>query len=205
VVEDGQVTCRNRKLQKGMSKRLELVRTEGKGWGVVAAEVCAVPPRTCTQNCFRLSLHCRETHARLTHALAFCVSQNINAGDFVIEYVGEHISAAEAERRKHLSSLADTYMMEIGGGGRGGGVVIDAFAMRNLAACINFSCEPNLEFRPVGTAHGDRRIPRVGFFARRDIKVGDELGYLRDASATSKSKWSTLQCMCGAKTCRGWL
>lgn len=122
----------------------------------------------------------------------------------MIEYVGEHISADEAERRKQLSTLADTYMMEIGSGGRGG-VVIDAFAMRNLAACINFSCEPNLELRPVGTAHGDRRIPRVGFFAKRDIKVGDELGYLRDASATGKKSWSNLPCMCGARTCRGWL
>ena len=48
--------------------------------------------------------------------------------------------------------------------------------MRNVAACINFSCAPNLEFKPVGTAHADRRFPRVGFFALRDIAMGEELG-----------------------------
>ena len=32
------MTCPNRKLQKGLGKRLELVPTPGKGWGVVAAE-----------------------------------------------------------------------------------------------------------------------------------------------------------------------
>ena len=49
--------------------------------------------------------------------------ESINQGDFVIEYVGEYVSPAEAERRSALSPLAGDYMMELPGrgGGSGGG------------------------------------------------------------------------------------
>ena len=69
-------------------------------------------------------------------------AEQIIEGDFVIEYVGEYISQDEARRRAELSPLAGDYMMELPGRGGGGGgahvVTIDAYAMRNVAACINF-------------------------------------------------------------------
>ena len=65
--------------------------------------------------------------------------------------------------------------------------------------------EPNLEFRPVGAAHGDRRFPRVGFYAVRPIQTGEELGYRRDPSATTQAKFSHRPCHCGAGSCRKWL
>ena len=55
--------------------------------------------------------------------------------------MGEHISLDEATRRSALSPLAGDYMMELRGSGGGGGanvVTIDAYAMRNVAACISF-------------------------------------------------------------------
>ena len=68
--------------------------------------------------------------------------EQIIEGDFVIEYVGEYISLDEARRRAELSPLAGDYMMELPGRGGGGGgahvVTIDAYAMRNVAACIDF-------------------------------------------------------------------
>ena len=164
-------TCGNRRLQCGLPMRLELVRTEGKGWGVKAGELIA-------------------------------------KGDFVIEYVGEYISAAEADRRATLSERAAEYQMDIGAarGGGGSNVIIDAYAMRNLAACINFSCDPNLEKRPIWASHGDRRFPRVGFFAKREINQGEELGYRRDENATTvKRRNGATQCRCGAANCSGWI
>eukprot|EP00908_Phaeocystis_cordata_P006389 Transcript_17001.p6 GENE.Transcript_17001~~Transcript_17001.p6 ORF type:complete len:281 (+),score=105.30 Transcript_17001:3999-4841(+) len=130
----------------------------------------------------------------------------IKEGEFVVEYVGEYISAAEAERRSTLSPVAGEYMMELPGRGNGGGkagvVTIDAFAMRNIAACINFSCDPNLTMDPVTAAHGDAAFPRVGFFAKRDIGPGDELGYRRDKNAISNAK-RVGDCRCGAPRCSG--
>ena len=101
-------------------------------------------------------------------------------------------------------------MMELTRSGGGGGadiVTIDAYAMRNVAACINFSCDPNLDFYPVGTPHGDRAYPRVGFFARRTINKGDELGYQRDKNSFSmrSKRENGKKCECGAKGCCGWV
>ena len=53
----------------------------------------------------------------------------------------------------------------------------------------------------MGTPHGDRAFPRVGFFAKRDINKGEELGYLRDKnnfSMRSKMANGAKKCECGA-------
>ena len=60
----------------------------------------------------------------------------------------------------------------------------------------------------MGTPHGDRAFPRVGFFAKRDINKGEELGYLRDKnnfSMRSKMANGAKKCECGANKCFGWV
>jgi len=124
----------------------------------------------------------------------------IQAGEFVCEYVGEIITAAEAERREAACPAAGLYHFELSGGR----FLIDAFAVRNVAAFINFSCDPNLEPRRLDALSGDKSLPRVGFFARRDIKTGDELGYRRDPNATTrKNRSGSIVCLCGSKNCVG--
>ena len=82
--------------------------------------------------------------------------------------------------------------------------MIDAFAVRNIAAFINFSCDPNLEMKGIASASGDGRIKRVGFFARRVIHAGDELCYRRDKNAVSaRSRHGSARCFCGATNCMG--
>ena len=84
--------------------------------------------------------------------------------------------------------------------------VIDAIAVRNVAAFINFSCDPNLELRKVEGAHGNRKSPRAAFFAKEDIQTGQELGYRRDPSATSKRMFDRDRpCYCGKRNCRGFI
>ena len=137
-------------------------------------------------------------------------NEYINKDEFVVEYVGELISEAEAQRRVAACPVAGTYHMEIGLGRSGtatrggGGVIIDAYAVRNIAAFINFSCDPNLEMRPIESPSGDRQLPRVGFFAKEDISPGTELGYRRDQNATSKrSRQGALPCLCNSTKCVG--
>jgi len=131
---------------------------------------------------------------------------DISKGDFVIEYVGEVISAAENERRERACEEAWSYTFTLtAASGKGDNYYIDAHAVRNLAAFINFGCAPNLEVRLVPSLTGDKRLTRVAFFAKRFIERGEELTYLRDPSATSRSKWSEIPCKCGAKPCRGFI
>ena len=127
-------------------------------------------------------------------------AQWIRKGSFVIEYVGEYISSEEAERRVRLCPRNDDYLFT----SPGSSVIIDAYAVRNLAAFMNFSCQPNLEARPVKAEHGDSRMQKVAFFAKEDIDKGTELTYRRDPSASLKaSRARGRKCECGAEKCVG--
>ena len=130
---------------------------------------------------------------------------HIPKGDFVVEYVGELISVEESHRREALCPESGSYFFNVPASRSGASAaVIDAYAVRNVAAFINFSCEPNLEVRPIAAPSGDKRMRRVAFFAARDIKAGDELGYRRDPNAcSSRSRDASIRCSCGSKLCHG--
>lgn len=80
------------------------------------------------------------------------------AGARVIEYTGERITTAEADRRggRYLFAVDDRW-------------VIDARDRDNLARYINHACRPNCEARQVGR--------RIWIYARRPIAPGEELTY----------------------------
>lgn len=73
-------------------------------------------------------------------------AEDIAEGEFVIEYIGEVISEDEKERREENCEAAWSYTFTITTQNRlGERCYIDAHAIRNLAAFINFGCDPNLE------------------------------------------------------------
>ena len=75
-----------------------------------------------------------------------------------MEYIGEIISNAEADRRstKYLFELDSKH-------------VIDGVTRENTARYINHFCKPNVEAEVVRG--------QIKFFAMRNIKAGEELGY----------------------------
>jgi SET domain-containing protein len=79
-------------------------------------------------------------------------------GARVIEYTGERITAAEADRRR------GRYLFEIDATW-----TIDGKDRDNLARYINHACRPNCEPRVIGR--------RVVIYARRAIRPGEELTY----------------------------
>jgi len=167
--------CGNRQWQRGVAKELVLIQANyaGGGWGVKAGE-------------------------------------NIEKGEFVCEYLGELVTDAELTRRESLNQgSAGDYTFQYGkstctgADGITSKVHIDAYTVRNVAAFINFRCDPNLVSRQLQTQGEDPNFTRLGFFAKTNIKTGDELGYLRDLDANSHSKYSGVQCKCGASKCRG--
>ncbi|XP_061863808.1 histone-lysine N-methyltransferase EHMT1-like [Colius striatus] len=120
--------------------------------------------------------------------------EDIPAGTFVCEYVGEVISDAEAELRE------DTYLFDLDNEA-GDVYCIDARFYGNIGRFINHHCEPNVFAARVFTSHQDVRFPRLVFFSARDIRAGEQLGfdYKEDFWAV---KGKSFSCKCGSGRCK---
>lgn len=113
----------------------------------------------------------------------------------IIEYKGELISEAEADRRysKRHEHSPHTMLFSIDGG-----MVIDATRRGNAARWINHSCAPNCKIEEEGA--------RVFIDARRDIRPGEELTYdynLQIGERHTKTAKREHACFCRARRCRG--
>jgi hypothetical protein len=119
----------------------------------------------------------------------------IKKGARIIEYIGERISHAEADRRYERKGNDDGHTFLFIASNR---TVIDATDGGNDARFINHSCNPNCE-----TVIEQNR---VFVEAIRSIKPGDELGYdyqLTWDSTDEPEDLALYSCRCGAPKCRG--
>ncbi len=130
------------------------------------------------------------------HGTGVYAARKIPAGTKIFEYVGELISAEEADRRHPVNpdDPFHTFFFALGNGD-----VIDGGVGGNEAKWINHSCEPNCETEETAEY-------RVYVVALRDIKRGEELyydyGLVLDERLTKKVK-AQYQCLCGTPACRG--
>ena len=114
----------------------------------------------------------------------------------IIEYVGERITKAEAQRRE------DRRLARLAAGGDGCVYIfecterydIDGQVSWNPARRINHSCAPNCE-----SQQGRRGIWIV---AKRDIAPDEELTY---DYGFPYSEWREHPCRCGAANCAGYI
>lgn len=116
----------------------------------------------------------------------------IKQGEFVVEYVGEVIDDKTCEERlwnmKHRGET-NFYLCEINRD-----MVIDATYKGNKSRFINHSCQPNTEMQK-WRIEGETRI---GIFATRDIKRGEELTYDYQFVQFGADQ----DCYCGALSCK---
>ena len=113
----------------------------------------------------------------------------------IIEYKGELISDAEADRRysRLHENSPHTMLFSVDGG-----LVIDATRRGSAARWINHSCAPNCEI--------EEENSRVFIEARRDIRPGEELTYdynLQIGERHTRAAKRDHACFCGARRCRG--
>ena len=133
------------------------------------------------------------------HGKGVFVAKPIKKGEAIIEYKGERISWKLAEKR-HPHDPKDpnhTFYFSLEDGR-----VIDAKYGGNAARWINHSCKPSCETRE-DTFDGE---PRVFIYAKRALKVGEELFYdysLDIEGKITKQMKKDYECRCGAKKCRG--
>jgi SET domain-containing protein len=120
----------------------------------------------------------------------------IPAGTRIIEYVGERITKAEADRREQ-ARLAQR------DAGRDGCVYvfelnarhdIDGNVSWNPARLINHTCEANCEPQVIRG--------RIWIVALHDIAMGEELGYDYGFDFTD---WQEHPCRCGTAACAGYI
>ena len=92
--------------------------------------------------------------------LGLFATSEYKKGELVIEYTGERITEAEANRRggKYLFELNDNW-------------TIDGKGRENTARYLNHSCKPNCY------PELNEEETRIFIFAKRAIKVGEELTY----------------------------
>lgn len=140
---------------------------------------------------------CYEVRSSVIHGRGVFAATRIAKGERVIEYTGERMSHAEADRRYGRLHDGNAHTMLMAADEK---VVIDATKRGSAARWINHSCAPNCE------AVEDQG--RVFIEARRAIREGEELAYdyelIVEERHTIKLKREHA-CYCGAKTCRGTL
>lgn len=116
------------------------------------------------------------------HSVGVYASTPIRKGTRVVEYVGERITADEADDR--YEGVERTYLYGLDDGK----TVIDG---HGIGAYLNHSCDPNCEV--------DEIKGRVWLFAIRDIAVGEELVW--DYNLYDDD--DPAPCHCGSRKCRG--
>ena len=130
------------------------------------------------------------------HGYGLFARDFIPQGEKIIEYVGERITKAEAERREVQR------LVQRAGGGDGCVYVfevnqrhdLDGEVPWNLARRINHSCAPNCETQ--------QQRGRIWIVALRDIAPGEELTY---DYCFDYADWRKHPCRCGATECVGYI
>jgi len=132
---------------------------------------------------------------------------DIPKGMFVCEYIGQIITNKDANRRGisyDKAKCSYLYNLDMDVDDKNSLLCIDAYSVGNVSRYINHSCDPNLQNYQVWFRDLDKRKPQIAFFARRDIKKGEELSFDYKYVKVSK-KTAKIECKCGATNCRKYL
>jgi SET domain-containing protein len=136
-----------------------------------------------------------EVRCSPIHGTGVFAVRRIAPGTRVIEYSGERVSHAEADRRYEGRDIDDNHTFLFIVDSR---VVIDAGVGGNAARFINHSCEPNCE--------SVIESRRVFIEALKTIEPGEELTYdylIQREDDDPPNVEQIFACRCGARSCRG--
>uniref|UniRef100_A0A8D8SYE9 Histone-lysine N-methyltransferase ASH1L n=1 Tax=Cacopsylla melanoneura TaxID=428564 RepID=A0A8D8SYE9_9HEMI len=118
----------------------------------------------------------------------------IKAGTFILEYVGEVVSEKEFKNRMGTIYANDThhYCLNLDKG-----LVIDGHRMGGDGRFVNHSCAPNCEMQK-WSVNG---LFRMALFSLVDVPSGTELTYDYNFSLFNPAEGQ--RCRCGSSNCRG--
>ncbi|KAJ3230625.1 hypothetical protein HDU81_004391 [Chytriomyces hyalinus] len=119
----------------------------------------------------------------------------IDAGEIVIEYIGEMIRQKVADHREKIyekSGIGSSYLFRIDDDN-----IIDATKAGNLARFINHCCDPNCNAKII-TVDTQKKIV---IYANKPVAEGEEITY----DYKFPIEEDKIPCLCGATACRGFL
>lgn len=144
-------------------------------------------------------LQTRKKHLRFArspiHDWGLYAMERIAKGEMVIEYVGEVIRAAVADKREKAyerQGIGSSYLFRIDED-----LVVDATKKGNLGRLINHSCDPKCTAKII-TINGEKKIV---IYAKTEIELGDEITY----DYHFPIELDKITCLCGTAKCRGYL
>ncbi|CAI9755646.1 unnamed protein product [Fraxinus pennsylvanica] len=176
-------SCYNRVSQRGIKFRLEIFKTESRGWGVRSLN--SIPSGSFICEYAGELLEDKEAEQKIGNdEYLFDIGQNYMDSSLRPEEPGNSVEVFQE-----------------------GGYTIDAAQHGNIGRFINHSCSPNLYAQNVTYDHDDKRMPHVMFFAAENIPPLQELTYhynytidqVRDTNGNIKIK----KCYCGTAECTG--
>ncbi|KAJ3121118.1 Histone-lysine N-methyltransferase setd1a, partial [Nowakowskiella sp. JEL0407] len=115
--------------------------------------------------------------------------EKIDAGEMVIEYIGEIIRQKVADRREKQyeeQGIGSSYLFRLDED-----TIIDATHKGNVARFINHCCEPNCTAKIINVDKQDKIV----IYAKKDIEVGEEITY--DYKFPLED--DKIPCLCGAE------
>ena len=136
-----------------------------------------------------------EVRASPLHGMGVFAARRIRKGTRIIEYIGERVSHAEADRRYEDKDAGDAHTFLFIVDAR---TVIDAGVGGNEARFVNHGCQPNCE-----SVIENRR---VYIEAVRAIEPGEELTYdyqIQREPDDPPDVDAVFACHCGSERCRG--
>ncbi|MBW0465393.1 hypothetical protein O181_005108 [Austropuccinia psidii MF-1] len=129
------------------------------------------------------------------HDWGLYAMEMIPAGEMVIEYVGEVIRQAVADRREKAyerMGIGSSYLFRVDND-----LVVDATKKGNLGRLINHCCSPNCTAKII-TINGEKKIV---IYAKVTIELGDEVTY----DYHFPKEETKIPCLCGSIKCKGTL
>jgi uncharacterized protein len=136
-----------------------------------------------------------EVRRSTIHVNGVFARRRIDAGERIVEYTGERITADESAIRAEQGGgpVNHTFFFSVADGN-----VIDGGSGGNDARFINHACEPNCE--------AYEEDGKVFIYALQEIEKGEELNYnyalIYEERHTAAVK-KLFECRCGAPSCTG--
>uniref|UniRef100_A0A182T194 Histone-lysine N-methyltransferase n=1 Tax=Anopheles maculatus TaxID=74869 RepID=A0A182T194_9DIPT len=161
-----------------------------------SAKTCPAKERCSNQRFTKRMYPALEVRSFANKGFGLVALDDLQSGQFVIEYVGEVINSEEFERRvKTMQATKEEnyYFLTVEPD-----LTIDAGSKGNMSRFINHSCEPNCETQK--WTIGETRV--IGLFAITNIKAGEELTFNYNLESLGNSKSA---CLCGAQKCSGYI
>ncbi|CAL5094701.1 unnamed protein product [Urochloa decumbens] len=186
--------CVNRTSQQGLTYRLEVFKTESKGWGVRTWDTILPGALICEYT--GVLKRTTEVEGLLENNYIFDIDclQTIKGLDGREQRAGSelHIASLHSEHDSEASQAPE--------------YCIDAGPVGNIARFINHSCQPNLFIQCVLSSHSDIKLAKIMLFAADTIPPLQELsydyGYHLDSVTGADGQIVKLDCHCGAPDCR---